>query len=231
MLDASLPTESDLVSTHAARIREVRALINTIEENQADDMLPGLSTADNADTSPSVTGVVGLKTANAGATLITFFDDGYEGQLIVVIAGDANTTIQHDTGLVMLTTQANVKLMNGEALMFILEGGVWHEVGGYKRTTMRLVTDAAYQILVSDVALKCNAGANAITNTLPAANAVSHGHSVRVKKTDIVEANVVSTIRSGADTINGFTGAIELTLQNESVTFISDGVSDWTTFN
>lgn len=230
-MDATLPKDVDLLSTHAALIRETRASINQIEANETADLLPGLATATNADTSPSVTGVFGLKTANAGATLISFFDDGYEGQVIALIAGDANTTIQHSTGLIFLTSQANVKLVDGEALLFVLEGAVWHEVGGYKRTTMKEVTVAAYQILPSDVALKCNAGSNAITNTLPAANSVPHGHQVRIKKTDAVETNNVSTVRLGTDTINGLTTAVLLTLQNESVSFVSDGVSDWTTFN
>ena len=228
-LDSSVPTDSDLLSTHAAYIREVRSSIN--QANETADLLPSLSTAANADTSPSVTGVGALKTANTGATTVTFFDDGYEGQVIAVVAGDANTTIQHDTGLIQLATQANVKLLSREAMLFVLEEGVWREVGGYRRTTMKLVTTAEYQILASDVALKCNAGTTAIVNTLPAANSVTPGHSVRVKKTDAVEANVVSIGRLGTDTINALTSAIELTLPNESVTLISDGVSDWTTFN
>lgn len=230
-LNSAVPTDSDLLSTHAAYIREVRDSLNQIEENETDDLLPGLSTAANADTSPSVTGVFALKTANAGATTITFFDDGYEGQVIALIAGDANTTIQHDTGLIILTSPASVKLQDGEAMLFVLEGAIWHEIGGYKRTSMKTVTDAAYQILTTDVALKCNAGGNAITNTLPLAASVSMGHTVRIKKTDAVEANIVSTYRQAADTINELTAAIELTLQNESVSFVSDGVSDWTTFN
>lgn len=230
-IDTSKPTESDLLSTHASYIREVRAKINELEVAQTEDLLPGLSTAISNDTSPSVTGVFGLKTVNAGATLISFFDDGYEGQVIALVASDANTSVQHDAGLIFLTSQSNVKMVDGEALLFILEGAVWHEIGGYKRTTMKPVTASSYQILTSDVALKCNAGANAIELTLPAANSVSHGHSVRVKKTDVVEANVVSTIRLGTDTINELTSAVDLTLQNESVSFISDGISDWTTFN
>lgn len=230
-LDSSVPSDSDLLSTHAAYIREVRSSINQVTANETADLLPALSTAANADTSPSVTGVFALKTTNAGATTITFFDDGYEGQVIALVAGDANTTIQNDSGLIVLTSLANVKLFDGEAMLFVLEGGVWHEVGGYKRTSMKTVTDAAYSILTTDVALRCHAGSNPITNTLPLAASVSMGHTIRVKKTDSVEANMISTIRQGADTINGLTAALELTLQNESVSFVSDGVSDWTTFN
>ena len=230
-IDASSPTESDLLSTHAAYIREVRTKINEIDAAQTNDLLPGLATAANADTSPSVTGVFGLKTANAGATLISFFDDGYEGQVVALVAADANTTIQHDTGLIFLATQANVKLVDGEAMLFILEGGVWHELGGYKRTTMKSISNATYQILASDVALKVNAGGAAVALTLPAASSVSHGYQVRVKKTDSVETNDVSINRLGADTINTFTTPVTLTLQNESMSLVSDGISDWTTFN
>ena len=230
-LNSAVPTDSDLLSTHAAYIREVRESINQVTENETEDLLPGLSTAANADTSPSVLGVFALKTANAGATTITFFDDGYEGQVIALVAGDANTTIQNDSGLIVLTSPANVKLFDGEAMLFVLEGGVWHEVGGYKRTSMKTVTAAAYAILTTDVALKCNAGGNAINNTLPLAASVSMGHTIRIKKTDAVETNDVSTYRQAADTVNGLTDPVVLTLQNESVSFVSDGISDWTTFN
>lgn len=230
-LDATKPLDTDLISTWAALIREARTAINSNEAAIIAALLPGLTAIANADTSPSVSGALALKTANTGATTITFFDNGYEGQIVVVVAGDADTTIQHDTGLIQLTSQANVKLLDGEAMLFVLEGDVWHEVGGYKRTSMKTITDAAYAILSTDVALRCNAGSNAITNTLPLAASVSMGHTIRIKKTDSVEANVVSTIRQGADTINGLTAAHELTLQNESASFISDGVSDWTTFN
>ena len=45
------------------------------------------------DATPSVAGGHVFKTANTGATTITMFDDGYTGQKITVIIGDANTTI------------------------------------------------------------------------------------------------------------------------------------------
>ena len=229
-MDATRPTETELLSEYAALIREVRAKVNEIDAAQTADLLPGLETFSNADTTPSVAGGFAFATGNAGATTVTYFDGGYEGQVIAVVAGDADTTIQHDTGLVFLTSQANVKLLSGEAMLFMLQNSIWHEIGGYKRTSMKTITAATYAILTTDVALKCNAGGNAITNTLPLAASVSHGHTVKMKKTDST-ANVVSTVRQSSDTINDATDAIELTLQNESVSFTSDGVSDWTTFN
>lgn len=229
-MDASRPTDTELISEYAALIRETRTKMNEIDAAQAADLLPSLATFTNADTSPLISSGFAFATANAGATTITFFDGGYEGQVITVVANDANTTIQHDTGLIYLTSQANVKLLLGESMIFVLQGGKWHEIGGYKRTSMKTISSSTYAILTTDVALRCNAGGNTVTNTLPLAASVSHGHTVRVKKTDAT-ANVVSTVRQGADTINEAVGALELTLQNESVSFVSDGVSEWTTFN
>lgn len=48
---------------------------------------------DDADDTPSVKGGENFKTANTGATTITDFNDGYDGQTIRVVIGDANTTI------------------------------------------------------------------------------------------------------------------------------------------
>jgi hypothetical protein len=45
------------------------------------------------DATPSVKGGVCFKTANAGATTITDFDDGIDGQEITVVIDDANTTV------------------------------------------------------------------------------------------------------------------------------------------
>ena len=229
-LDSSVPSDSDLLSTHAAYIREVRASINQVTENETADLLPALSTAANADTSPSVTGVFGLKTANAGATLISFLDDGYAGQVVILVAGDNNTSIQHDVGLIKLVNAENRKLALGDALILILSGGIWCEPGAATWSTMTSVTDLAYTILTTDTAIVANGSANAIVLSLPAANSVASGHAVKIKKLDADETHVISIQRSGADLIDLVT-VIGLTLQNESVTLISDGISRWIQFN
>lgn len=229
-IDATLPTDLDIISTWPGYIREIRALVNTIEVAETADLLPAITTIANADTSPSVSGAFALKTANAGATTIIFFDDGYEGQVIFLVAADAHTTIQHDTGLIYLTNQENRLLALGEALVLCFADGKWHEPGKWVTSTVQTVTVASYAIKVTDLRVKCNALANAITNTLPLAADVAPGHEVKVKKSD-VSAYIVSIIRGGADTINDLIGAIELTLPNESVSFVSDGISEWTTFN
>lgn len=229
-IDANVPTDSEFLSALAAYIRETREEMNTLVSIILESRFPDLATIANADTSPSVGGAVVLVTANTGNTKITFFNDGYEGQFICIVAGDAYTSIQHSTGLIELTSLADIKLNLGEAICLCYQNSKWHEVGGYKRTSMKDITDASYLILVSDIALKCNAGSSAITLTLPLASSVSMGHTIKVKKTDST-ANVISIIRTSPDTLNDLTTAVELTLQNESISFVSDGVSDWTTFN
>ena len=229
-LDSSVPSDSDLLSTHAAYIREVRTRINTVESNETADLLPGLVTTDNADTSPSVVGAVALKTANTGSTLISYLDNGYEGQFILLVAGDSHTSIQHDVGLIKLANAENRKLNIGDALFLVLVSGVWCEPGAATWSVLTRVTSLAYNILVTDTAVVADASSNAIVLVLPAASSVASGHSVRIKKLDADETHIISIQRSGDDLIDLVT-VIELTLQNESVTLISDGVSTWIQFN
>jgi hypothetical protein len=228
-LDASKPTDEEILSFHASYIREIKAALNTLEEAQAEGLLPAATLAANADTSPSVDGVVLLVTQNAGATLISFFDDAYDGQFIILLAGDAYTTVQHDSGLIQLTSLGNVKLRQGEAILLAFYDSVWHEVGGYKRTTQKIVTDATYSVLNTDVALIGNAAAGDQTFTLPLASSVSEGHEVQVKKLSS-HAGVVNTIRQASDYIDNGT-EYELTLEGECVTFSSDGSTTWYRFN
>ena len=229
-LDSSVPSDSDLLSTHAAYIREVRTSINQVTANETADLLPALSTAANADTSPSVLGVFALKTANAGATLISYLDDGYEGQVVVIVAGDNNTSVQHDTGLIKLVNAENRILNSGDALILGLANGVWSEPGAATWSVLTRVTALAYTILVTDTAVVADGSTNAIVLSLPAANSVASGHAVKIKKLDADESHTISIQRSGGDLIDLVT-VIELTLQNESVTLISDGISNWIQFN
>jgi hypothetical protein len=80
----------------------------------------------NADTTPSVLGGRLFLTANAGATSITMFDDGYVGQEITVIFGDANTTLVDGGNLKLngnFTTPAADSTWKG-----VFNGTNWHEL-------------------------------------------------------------------------------------------------------
>ena len=82
----------------------------------------------NADTTPSVSLGRIFKTANAGATTITTFDDGFVGKQFTLRAGDANTTIQNSASLV-LKGGVNKSLATGETISFLMvDSGVWSEI-------------------------------------------------------------------------------------------------------
>lgn len=80
------------------------------------------------DTTPSVDGYGTFVTANAGATSITTFDDGINGQEITVICADANTTLVQGATLTLLNG-ASRKLVNGSVTRFVKQNTVWREVG------------------------------------------------------------------------------------------------------
>ena len=227
-LDDTTPADTALLSTHAGEIRSLKTQLNTVEASVL-TALPGLEAAANADTSPSVADTIALVTANAGATTITYLDDGYEGQFVMLIAGDANTTIQHDAGLIQLKGQADIKLVDGEAICLVLEDSIWREVGGFPRTNFKTITAAAYSALTNDSAIIANAGSNGITITMPLASDVTEGYTIKIKKSDST-ANVVTIQRQSSDYIDSGT-SIQLTLEGESVTLISDGATTWYKFN
>mgnify|MGYP003667487630 CR=1 FL=1 len=65
-------------------------------------------------------------TANTLATTITNFTNGYLGQEIRILANDANTTIQHNAGLI-LRGGANYVMSNGDILSLHRQGSLWRE--------------------------------------------------------------------------------------------------------
>lgn len=83
----------------------------------------------SGDTTPSVgadlTGVI--KTGNAGATSITTFDDGYDGQEFELQITDANTTLVDGATLALLGDQ-NTSPPIGGVLGFRKIGSVWNEI-------------------------------------------------------------------------------------------------------
>lgn len=78
------------------------------------------------DGTPSVDNYNNFKTANTGATTITMFDDGVNGQPIKVIIGDANTTI--DFTATNLRGNAGVDWTpgSGDWLEAIFDGANWY---------------------------------------------------------------------------------------------------------
>jgi len=75
------------------------------------------SQAVDGDTTPTVLNQRVLYTNNTGATSITFFDDGVDGQEIKIVATDANTTLVNSTNL-LLTGAANQLLTQFSSVTF-----------------------------------------------------------------------------------------------------------------
>lgn len=85
-----------------------------------------IATFTNGDTTPSVLGASSFKTANAGATSITNFDDGYEGQVITIVAQDANTRIINNANTV-LVGGIDYIMNNNDSVTLMLVGSKWIE--------------------------------------------------------------------------------------------------------
>ncbi len=85
----------------------------------------GYETFADGDTTPSVEGGSAFKTANTAGTVITNFDQGGEGHLVTVIAGDANTTIANNANFRLIGTAANMRLIQGVPYTFLKDGTVW----------------------------------------------------------------------------------------------------------
>ena len=84
-------------------------------------------TFSSGDATPSVKYSTLFKTANAGATSITTFDDGGSGQLITVIVNDANTTFVNGATLAT-RSGSNIVAANGLTYSFVKDGTVWRQV-------------------------------------------------------------------------------------------------------
>ncbi len=143
------------------------------------------------DATPSVKSYGTFVTANAGATSITTFDDGVNGQEIDLICADANTTLVHGATLTLLTG-ASRKLTNGSVTKFVKQNTVWREVG------LRPLKATA----VVDPANLATAASTAIA-TVACTGAVL-GNMVRASfSLDLAGADITAWV-SAADTVSYF---------------------------
>jgi hypothetical protein len=77
-------------------------------------------------TTPSVTGVSFLSIANSSATSITNFTGGVEGQILVLLFQDSNTTITRDNAY--LSGGVNFTSTASDTLTLIYSSPYWYEV-------------------------------------------------------------------------------------------------------
>lgn len=76
---------------------------------------------------PSVTAYENFITANSGATTITDFTGGVNGQRLTILCNDANTTVQHNGTTITLPGGVSRKLRSGHYYTFT-RSGLWRLV-------------------------------------------------------------------------------------------------------
>lgn len=97
-------------------------------------LLYGLQTFTDGDTTPSVgyhavdTDMPGnvFATANTGATTITDFDHGDDGQIIEVIIGDSNTTIDCNGGNLYCNACVDWHPQQNDSMICVCDGSDWY---------------------------------------------------------------------------------------------------------
>jgi len=77
---------------------------------------------------PSVVGYDSFITANSSPTTITDFQEGVTGQIIRILCGDTNTTIQHNGAAITVAASGNLKLRSGSFYTLIKSGNGWREL-------------------------------------------------------------------------------------------------------
>jgi hypothetical protein len=87
---------------------------------------PDNNTFTDGDATPSVLEATVVKTANTTATTITDLDDGYVGQTVKVIIGDANTTIDFTSSGLKGNGGADWSPTTGDHMTCVYDGTDWY---------------------------------------------------------------------------------------------------------
>lgn len=80
----------------------------------------------DGDTTPAVGDGVCFKTANTGATTISDFDDGLDGQFIVVVINDSDTTVDFTSSGLKGNGGGDWSPAAGDFMICIYDGTDWY---------------------------------------------------------------------------------------------------------
>lgn len=108
--------------------REVTTTVNAVR-NTLNELITEVPTFDgNAvnDPTPSVANLRTLITANTAATTIEDFDDGKNGQTVVVIIGDSFTTVDFTSSSLRGNVGADWSPDKDDHMICTLLSGVWY---------------------------------------------------------------------------------------------------------
>ncbi len=115
-------TTGQLKAVLNQRMKQLEGEVQLIVSRQL-----GVTTFTASDTTPSVGGGSVFKTNNSAATSITTWDNGRNGQLVIVVFGDAVTTLVQGATL-KVSGDANFTGAAGDTKTFVLDSTVWREV-------------------------------------------------------------------------------------------------------
>lgn len=174
------------------------------------ELILDVGTVSVNDTTPKLTDYNIWKTANTGATTITNFDGGVEGNLYIIKAGDNNTTIA-DNADIVLSGQVDYEMATGDTITFMHENRVWYEIG-----RMQQVTGTYAEIYLADgsTAQTIATGAGYTKITAFATNGESNNCTADVANdkitiTEVGKYKVNLTLNGAIDTANTqFDGAV-----------------------
>ena len=110
-----------------------------------------LQTLTDQSTTPSVAGGDVIHASNTGATSITDFTDGKEGQRITILFTNGNTTLVDSSDLNLLGS-ADVTPLSGDTYTFTYDGANWFERSRSRTSSLiaTLADDATPSIALSD---------------------------------------------------------------------------------
>lgn len=92
------------------------------------NLVAGVRVGRDGDATPSVSGIRVWVTGNTGATTVTQFTNGEPGQLLVVVAEDANTTVQHNANIVLASGADWTPTVGKTKLFESVDGVIFREV-------------------------------------------------------------------------------------------------------
>ena len=118
-LDVTKPTDEDLISSIPAYIRETRTAVQAIDDNILTAMETVAAPIElSGDATPDIS-AGNLFWSYNGAVSVTNFLNGYDGQVITIIAGNSNLSFTHNITGISLLDSVNLNLLANEVISFI----------------------------------------------------------------------------------------------------------------
>ena len=111
-LDEDTP-KGELIAQLNLRLKKLENVFNILGQ-----LVSGLQSL-GATGAPSVNGALAWITAPAAPLTITEFKGGIPGRLLVLIADNGNTTVQHDAAKISLIGGVNYTMNDGDVLVFV----------------------------------------------------------------------------------------------------------------